>query len=512
MEWEDGYFEEVDMAYLAGAMESGEVRSVDLTKFYLDRIARIDSACGLRAILSLNSQALDIAERLDVERDSGIIRGPLHGLPILLKGNIDSGDAMPTTAGSLALAGTYAGSDAPLVARLRAAGAVILGKTNMSEWANFRSTRSCSGWSAEGGQARNPYVLDRSPSGSSSGSGIAVSANFCTAAVGTETDGSIVSPGSANGIVGFKPTVGVIPGKGIIPISKSQDTAGPMARNVKDAALLLSAMKCPEMLPEINDARAVERLCDIHSARPLSGVRLGIARAFCVFHPGTDSLFKEALGALRDLGAELIESDLRAEPGFEEAEYEVLLYEFKAGIAEYLSGRRALVGTEGPTSLEDLILFNASNRDDELSLFGQDIFEAAQAKGSLNDEAYAKARAFCIAASRQRGIDAALAKDGLTGLIAPTGAPAWKIDHVLGDSLSGLSGLSGSPGISCSSLPAAAGYPHVTVPMGFVKKLPVGLSIFGAAYSDLGILRIAGIFETAIRARKRPEFISTLES
>lgn len=505
----DDYFEEIDIAYLADAMEKGELKSVDLVRFYLDRIARIDSGKGLRSILCLNGKALDIAERLDRERSEGVIRGPLHGIPILLKGNIDTGDDMPTTAGSLALAGRLASSDSPLAARLRASGAVILGKTNLSEWANFRSSRSSSGWSAEGGQARNPYVLDRSPSGSSSGSAIAVSANFCAAAVGTETDGSIVSPASANGIAGLKPTKGVIPGKGIIPISASQDTAGPMARNVRDAAILLAAMKDPDALRDLDERRTLDRLCDINSIRPLEGVRLGIARNFCGFDSATDNLFQEACKALAELGAVLCDSELKEESGFGEAEYEVLLYEFKAGIAEYLSAPPApsspagLSGERPPASLEDLIAFNAANKEGEMPYFGQEIFEASQAKGGLGDEAYGKARAFCLAASRDRGIDAALAKGRLDGLIAPTAGPAWKIDHVLGDRPGGG---------GCSSLPAAAGYPHVTVPMGFVKRLPVGLSIFGAAGRDIALMRIAGIFESALQVRRKPGFLPTLEN
>ncbi|MFA5851466.1 MAG: amidase [Spirochaetales bacterium] len=499
-------YDEFSIEALSRLMAEGELSSATLVDYYIDRIGRIDGtrqatpdfAPGqasrhgprLNSVLHLNKAAREIADGLDVERARGAVRGPLHGIPVLLKGNIDTGDAMPTTAGSLALKGRLAAEDASLVARLRAAGAVILGKTNLSEWANFRATHSSSGWSSEGGQTKNPYALDRNPSGSSSGSAVAVSANLCAVAVGTETDGSIISPSSVNGIVGIKPTVGAVSAQGIVPLSFSQDTAGPMARTVRDAALLLAAMAEPGTMTGIFSPAGAK-------PRDLRGIRLGVARNFCGVLPDVDKAFEEALRALRDLGAETVEMKLETEAGFDEAELEVMLYEFRHDIKEYLARGRRDAGAAAMRDLDDLIAFNRSRAADVMPWFGQDLFEMAATKGGLDDEAYLKARALCASASRERGIDAALASDRLDAILAPSGSPAWKTDHVLGDHYMGG---------GCTSLPAAAGYPHLTLPSGFIHGLPVGLSVFGIKYSEATLVRIASAFELATKVRRPPLF------
>lgn len=507
-----GIYDEFSIDDFSSLYAKGELSSAALTDYYLGRIALLDGESGprLNSVLHLNSEALAIAERLDEERRRCAVRGPLHGIPILLKGNIDTADAMPTTAGSLALEGFHAPEDAPLVARLRRAGAVILGKTNLSEWANFRSAHSSSGWSSEGGQTKNPYALDRNPSGSSSGSAAAVSANLCSCAVGTETDGSIISPSSVNGIVGIKPTVGTISGEGIIPISKSQDTAGPMARTVRDASLLMAAMSDKKTL---TDTAAVSA----SGISDLRGLRLGVAKNYCGFNPAVDNLFEEATRIMKYLGAELIEMEIKAEAGFEEAELEVLLYEFKAGIAAYLKKHRketsqyrttrpGSTGSAPPPitlcDIDDLIAFNRKNSDRIMPWFGQELFEKASARGSLADEAYIKARQLCIGASGERGIDAALKDHRLDAILAPSGGPAWMTDHVLGDHYSGG---------GCTSLPAAAGYPHITVPAGFIHGLPVGLSLFGTAWSEPILIRIAANYEAAAQKRKPPRFRASID-
>lgn len=506
-----GIYDEFPIEVLSRLMADGELSSAALVDYYIDRIGKIDGSPAARqggapadtsrhgpclsAILHLNEAAREIAESLDAERARGCIRGPLHGIPLLLKGNIDTGDSMPTTAGSLALKGRLAAEDAPLVARLRAAGAVILGKTNLSEWANFRSMRSSSGWSGEGGQTKNPYALDRNPSGSSSGSAVAVSANLCAAAVGTETDGSIISPSSVNGIVGVKPTVGVVSAKGIVPLSFSQDTAGPMARTVRDAALLLAAMAEPGTISGLLPPAGAE-------SRDLRGIRLGVARNFCGVLPDVDKVFEEALRALSDSGAETVEMRLETEAGFEEAELEVMLYEFRHEIDEYLARGYREAGVYAIRDLADLIAFNKAHAAEAMPWFGQEIFEMAAAKGGLDDEAYLKARALCASASRERGIDAAMARGRLDAILAPSGSPAWKTDHVLGDHYLGG---------GCTSLPAAAGYPHLTLPSGFIHGLPLGLSMFGARYGEATLFRIASAFERATRVRRPPLFKLTAD-
>ena len=489
---DDGY-DERGLAGLQSAMERGELSSTLLVERYLDRIETIDRrGPALNAVLRLNEEALAIAGRLDEERARGRVRGVLHGIPVLLKGNINTGDGMPTTAGSLALADFHPGSDAPLVRRLRDAGALILGKTNLSEWANFRSTHSSSGWSSEGGQTRNPYALDRSPGGSSSGSAVAVSAGLCALAVGTETNGSIVSPASFNGIVGIKPTVGVVSQEGIIPISLSQDTAGPMARNVTDAALLLAAMSEPGFLPgNVLDASAGD-------TTGLGGVRLGFDPSQSGFLPAVDAVMKTARNALSALGAELVEIELAEDPALHEAEMELMLHEFKHGLEAYLS---RYGGPGGMKTLDDLMAFNREHSREVMPWFGQEHFERASRKGSLDDPVYLEAKRICALHSRDLGIDRVMDDHRLDAIIGPSGSPAWKIDHILGDNC-----LGGS-----ASFPAIAGYPNITVPAGFVRGLPVGLSIFGKAFSERTLIRIALAFEQATGIRRKPGFEATVD-
>jgi amidase len=486
---------EQTVAGLQALMAAGVTSAEEITRSYLDRIDAIDrSGPTLRSMLETNPDALRIAADLDRERLAAGARGPLHGVPIVLKDNIDTGDTMATTAGSLALEGHSARQDAFLVGRLRAAGAIVLGKTNLSEWANFRSTRSASGWSSRGGQVRNPYALDRSPCGSSSGSGVAVAAGLAAAAVGTETDGSIVCPAAVNGIVGLKPTLGVVSRSGIIPIAASQDTAGPMARTVEDAAILLAAMAGPDPSdPATRGAPAAADARRLLAGAHLRGVRLGVARGFFGKHDGADRVIERALGTLRDLGAEVVDGiDLGGSPALREQELTVLLYEFKAGLNAYLRDH-----PEAPVrTLEDVIAFDERHADRVMPYFRQELLEMAQAKGSLDDAAYLEARATCLRLARDEGIDAALRAHALDALVAPTAAPAWVIDPIVGDR---------SPG-GCSGLAAIAGYPHVSVPAGFVHGLPVGLSFFGAAFHDGRLLSYAHAFEQAADARRAPTF------
>jgi len=461
--------EEITIADLA------RVSAREATERYLARIRELDG--GLRSVIEVNPDALAIAAELD----RGPRKGPLHGVPVLLKDNIDTGDRMKTTAGSLALVDAPAPRDAALVERLRNAGAVILGKTNLSEWANFRSTHSMSGWSGRGGQTRNPYAPDRSPCGSSSGSGVAASANLCAVAVGTETDGSVVCPSSMNGIVGIKPTVGLISGRGIVPISHSQDTAGPMARTVRDAAILLG------VLAEGPHAEAdYTKFLDPNGLR---GARLGVARKFFGITADVDRLMEAAIGEMKRMGAEIIDpADLPSHGKFGDSELDVLLYEFKADLNAYLAAR----GTG--LSLERLMEFNKAHAAEEMPYFEQELFEKAQAKGPLSDSAYKKALAMNHKLSRADGIDAVLRKHRVDAIVAPTAGPAFLIDNVNGDHDTG----------GCSPPAAVAGYPHITVPAGFVRGLPVGISFFGAAWNESGLLKLAFAFEQGTHARKKP--------
>ncbi|MBK9139282.1 MAG: amidase [Verrucomicrobia bacterium] len=490
--------DDLTLADLRAGLEQGRFTALSLTRRYLARIEELDRrGPTLNAVIELNPDALAIARELDRERKARGPRGPLHGMPILLKDNIDTGDRMTTTAGSLALAGSVAARDAFLVERLRRAGAVILGKTNLSEWANFRSTRSTSGWSGRGGLTRNPHVLDRNPSGSSSGSAVAVAAGLCAAAVGTETDGSILSPASYCGIVGLKPTVGLVSRSGLIPISHTQDTAGPMARTVEDAALLLASMAGRDPADPATHAIPANATTDYSALlKPdaLRGKRLGVPRKLVGSAPGVEKAFDEALRQLKALGAEIVDpADLPSHGQLGNAEFEVLLYEFKAGLNAYLSGLGPKVAVR---SLADLIRFNENHRDREMPFFGQEILHAAEAKGPLTDEAYRTALATCRRLMRTEGIDAVMDSHRLDGLIAPTTGPAHVTDLVHGDRRTGGS----------TSPAAVAGYPSVTVPMGWVQGLPIGLSFFGRPWSEAALLGFAYAFEQATRVRRPPAF------
>jgi amidase len=495
--------EESSLAGLQEKMKTGALTSVSLTEKYLARIEQIDkSGPKVNCVIELNPEAVAIARRADEERKAGRVRGPLHGIPVFIKDNIDTADRMSTTAGSLALSGSVPQQDAFIVRRLREAGAVILGKTNLSEWANFRSSKSTSGWSGRGGLTRNPYVLDRNACGSSSGSGAAVSANLCVVAVGTETDGSIICPSSTNGIVGIKPTLGLVSRSGIIPIAHSQDTAGPMARSVADAAHLLGVLAGPDPSDPYTKAAQGRPAADYSQfldSNGLKSARIGVARKFFGFNERVDKLMEEALQAMKRLGAELIDpADVPTTGKFDDSENEVLLFEFKADLNAYLTR----LGPKAPVrSLQDIIQFNEQNREREMPFFGQDLFVKAQAKGPLTADAYRKALARGHRLSRTEGIDAVLKKHRLDALIAPTGGPAWLTDLINGDHFTGG-----------SSTPAAvAGYPNINVPAGFVFGLPVGISFFGTAWSEPKLIKLAYSFEQATRLRKPPRFLPTVD-
>ncbi len=482
---------EATIAGLQTSMATGELTARSLTDAYLERIEAEDRR--LRSVLEVNPDALEIADALDGERVSSGPRGPLHGIPVLIKGNIDTADRMKTTAGSFALGEVTPARDAFLVARLRHAGAVILGKANLSEWANFRSTRSSSGWSARGGQCRNPYGLDRSPCGSSSGSGVAVSANLCAVAVGTETDGSIVCPSSVNGIVGIKPTVGLVSRSGVVPISHTQDTPGPMARTVADAAALLSTLVGVDATDAATgDARVEPDYAAFVDPDGLSGKRVGVARHLAGFNDRVDRLFDDAIEAMRDLGAEIVDPvEIAHVAELEEPELEVLYYEFKTGLEAYLF---ALGPSQPHRSLADLIAFNVSHSDVEMTHFEQEHFEKAAEKGPLTEPAYMEALTKCRRLSREEGLDAVLDEHRLDAVVAPSNAPAWLIDYANGDHY-----------VGGNSTPAAvAGYPNVTVPMGFAYDLPIGISFMGRPWSEGALIRLASAFEHATRHRRPP--------
>jgi amidase len=495
--------EELTIADLQRAFQAGQHTARSIAELYLNRIRELDKrGPELRAVVEVNPDALAIASALDAERKTRGPRGPLHGVPVLLKDNLDTADRMGTTAGSLALVGVQRLQDAPVAARLRQAGAVLLGKTNLSEWANFRSSRSSSGWSARGGQTRNPYALDRNPSGSSSGSAVAVAANLTCAAIGTETDGSILSPSSANSIVGIKPTLGLVSQAGIIPIAHSQDTAGPMARTVRDAAILLSAIaEDPAPAgPSTNGPRGARvDFTQFLDPRGLRGARLGVARRFFGFHERVDRLITRAMDEMKRLGAEIIDpADLPSLAQLGNAEMEVLLHEFKADLNRYL----AALGPATPVrSLTELIAFNERHRALELPYFGQELFLQAETKGSLGSRRYQEALARCRRVTRTEGIDAVMDKHRLDAFIAPTEGPAWPIDLVGGDHNVG----------GCPTPAAVAGYPHITAPAGYVYGLPVGLSFFGRARSEPILLKLAYAFEQATRARRSPRFAPTAD-
>ncbi|MFN6962873.1 MAG: amidase [Pyrinomonadaceae bacterium] len=488
--------EETTVAELQSAMTRGSATSRQITQGYLARIAEIDKK--LNSVIEVNSDALAIADAMDRERKAGKTRGPLHGIPVLIKDNIDTGDKMKTTAGSLAFVDAPAPKDAFIVTQLRSAGAVIIGKTNLSEWANFRSTRSSSGWSARGGQTHNPYILDRNPCGSSSGSGAAIAANLAAIAVGTETDGSIICPSATCGIVGIKPTLGLVSRSGIIPIAHSQDTAGPMTRTVADAAALLNVLvgADPNDSSTTAGGKRFERVdyTSFLQKDGLRGAKIGVARQYWGRNPKVDALIEPQLQVLKDGGATLVDVEFPKLRDFGDAEYEVLLYEFKEDLNKYLAGRGGRYKT-----LKDLIDFNIKNADREMPYFGQEIFIAAEEKGDLNDRAYRIALLQTKLMTQEQGIDGAAAKYGVDAFVAPSGGVAWYTDLVNGDC-----GV-----FESSSLAAVAGYPNITVPAGYIQGLPVGISFFGKAYSEPTLIKIAYAYEQATKARKKPQFLAT---
>jgi len=485
---------ELDATALVRLLAEGKTTSEKLVADCLNRIEAIDRrGPRINSVIELNPEAPAQARALDTERKAGKVRGPLHGLPVLLKDNIATGDRMSTSAGSLALAGVRAARDAHIVKRLRDAGAVVLGKTNLSEWANIRSTRSTSGWSARGGLTRNPYALDRNTSGSSSGTGAAIAAGLAPLGVGTETDGSIVSPSSINGLVGLKPTVGRVSRDGIIPISHTQDTAGPMTRTVADAALLFAALQGPDAADEAT-AKAPAPSEQPLAADALKGARLGIARNFLTGFDEADALFEAAVKQLRAAGAEVIE-DIGLPPvSYGEAELNVLLYELKHGLALWL---KTFAPQAAVKNLADVIAFNVAQRDKEMPYFAQELFDKAQALGDLDSAEYRDALAACAKGSRADTLDKAFETHKLDALIAPTGGLAWLTDPVNGDHY----------GTSFSTPAAVAGYPHLTVPCGLVRGLPLGLSFVGPAWSEWRLLALGHAYEQAAQARRPPRFL-----
>jgi len=479
-------------------MVSGELTSAALTQAYLDRIAAIDDAGPtLGAVIEINPRALADAAALDAERQAGKLRGPLHGIPVLLKDNLDTA-GMVNSAGSLALADNRPASDAFVVARLRASGAVILGKTNLSEWANFRSTRSSSGWSSRGGQTKNPYVLDRNPCGSSSGTGSAIAASLAAFGVGTETDGSIICPASVSGLAGLKPTVGLVSRTGIIPISISQDTAGPMARTVSDVALLLNGMAAVDVSDPSGAAATGKIPADYTTflkADAVKGKRFGVLRQAMGYHPDVDASMTKAIRSLQAAGAEVVDIKVSTYNAWNDAEFSVLLYEFKDGLNAYLKKSGS-----PQASLEALIAWNKANAARAMPIFGQEIFEQAQAKGPLTEPAYKKARGEARRLAGKDGLLAVLAKEKLDAVIAPSLSPAWPTDHVLGDHFVGAGyGMS-----------AVAGTPSLTVPIGDSQGLPLGVTFMGPAYSEGALLGFGYALEQATKARKAPEYRPTL--
>jgi amidase len=495
-------FDEATISDLQSRMKSGELSAHALTAAYLARIDEIDkSGPRLNSVIEVNPEALAIAEALDKERKQKGSRGPLHGIPVLIKDNIETADHMQTTAGSLALVGSRPSQDSGVAKKLREAGAVILGKTNLSEWANIRSSHSTSGWSGRGGLTKNPYAIDRNACGSSSGSGAATSASLCAVAVGSETDGSIVCPSSANGIVGIKPTLGLISRAGIIPIAHNQDTAGPMARTVRDAAILLGALAGSDPRDSATadaDSKRQKDYPQFLDPNGLRGARIGVARKYFGFNDAVDELMNHLIAEMKAAGAEIIDpADLESHGKFDDTELLVLMYELKADLNAYLASRP----DARVRSLADVIAFNEKNKDKEMAYFGQDLFLKAREKGPLTDKEYVAALTANRSLSREHGIDGVMDKFHLDALVAPTGGPAWLTDLANGDHAVGGS----------SNAAAVAGYPNVNVPAGFVFGLPVGISFFGRAWSEPVLLKIAYGFEQRIEARKSPEFLPSVK-
>jgi len=494
--------DEITIAELQEGMTSGRFTAHSITEKYLERIEAIDKhGPAINSVIEVNPDALSIAKELDKERKQKHLRGPLHGIPVLIKDNIDTSDRMMTTAGSLALVGSKPPKDSKVAQKLREAGAVILGKTNLSEWANIRSNQSTSGWSGRGGQTKNPYVLDRNPCGSSSGSGAAVSANLCAIALGTETDGSIVCPASANGVVGLKPTVGLWSRTGIVPISHSQDTPGPLCRTVRDVAILLGALTGVDDEDSATSESRGKSYADYTQflvADGLRGARIGVVRKTFGFNAAVDALIGRALEQLKAQGAVLVDpADLETRGKFDDSETTVFMYELKADLNAYL----ARLGPRAPVhSLQEIIEFNENHREQEMRYFGQELFLKSQLKGPLTSQEYLDALKKNHQLARTEGIDAVMDKHKLDALVAPTGGPAWLTDLVAGDHFGGGS----------SSFAAVAGYPNINVPAGEVLGLPVGISFFGRAWSEPVLIRIAYAYEQASKLRKAPQFVPTL--
>ena len=494
--------DEITISTLQQGITSGQFTARSLVEKYTARIHEVDKhGPGLNSVIELNPDALSIADALDQERKSKGARGPLHGIPVLIKDNIDTGDKMMTTAGSLALVGSRAPKDSFVAQKLRAAGAVILGKTNLSEWANIRSSHSTSGWSGRGGLTKNPYALDRNPCGSSSGSGAAASANLCAFAIGTETDGSIVCPASANGVAGIKPTVGLVSRTGIIPISHTQDGAGPLCRTLRDAAIDLGALTGVD--PEdsataASNGKSQSDYAQFLDPNGLKGARIGVARKYFGFNDSVDALMEESLDAMKKQGATLVDpADIETLGKFDESELLVFLYELKADLNAYL----ARLGPAAPVhSLKEIIEFNQRNRQKEMPYFGQDLFIKAEAKGPLSEKPYLEALQKNHQLSRTEGIDATMDKHQLDAIVAPTGSPAWLTDLLTGDHFSGGS----------SNAAAVAGYPNINVTAGYISGLPVGISFFGRAWSEPVLLKLAYAFEQTTKARQAPRFMPTI--
>jgi amidase len=494
---DNSWIEEYTISQLQQGYKERKFTIADIVKVYLDRIDEIDkNGPKLNSVIHINPDALQIAVELDKELAEGKSRGPLHGVPVILKDNIDTHDKMPNTAGATALRNSYPKTDSFLAKKLREAGAVIIGKSNLSEWANFRASISSSGWSGVGGQTKNPYILDRNPCGSSSGSGASVSANLCMIAIGTETNGSIVCPSNNNGIVGLKPTVGLISRSGIIPISFSQDTPGPMGRTVQDVAIALGAITGVDSTDSKTLSSATRYLTDYSKyliADGVKGKRIGLQRKVIGFSDKVDTLMEKAVKWLKANGAEVIDIDFPKGENYEDASFDVMVYEFKDGLNKYLAG----LGNDAPVrNISELIEFNKSDSV-ELRYFNQKTLEMADKKGDLESPEYKKNLALMLKATREDGIDKVMNTNNLDAIMAPTGSPAWKTDLILGDHSAGES----------SSLAAISGYPAITVPMGFIDDLPVGVTFFGRAWSEKLLIQIAYSYEQGTKHRKAPKYI-----